>query len=178
MGGDQGLHHRHRTQRVGVEHLADVRHGSRFKGADDADARIVHENVNSSGSVEDRSDAFIARDVQRQDSQPTGTRQDVGVRCTHGGDDVPAIGQEVTGRLKAVARGRTGNQDRLHGDIHLFGHEAMRARAGIRALSRASVFASWMKRVRGEARIERGRIVWNAAAGYRRDRQGNAAVRQ
>jgi hypothetical protein len=100
----------------------------RFKGADKPDARIVHKNIDRPDSFDRHSDAFIARDVQPQDSKVLGTRQNVGVRRAHGGDDVPAIGQEVTGGLEAVARGRTGNQDRLHWDFHLYGHQAIRAR--------------------------------------------------
>jgi hypothetical protein len=94
---DDRLGHGHHAEGVGVEDLADMRHRRRLEGADDADAGIVDEHVDRAGGTDGRRDAVFVGDVERQDAQGVGCGQDIVARRAHGGDDVPALPEEVAG---------------------------------------------------------------------------------
>lgn len=102
---------------IGLEHIAHGGHGGGFECAEQADAGVIDQDVDGAGSLKRPCDAVGAGHVQRKHAQAVRRRQQVFARCAQGGDDFPALRQEVTGRGKAIARGTAGDQYGFHGTL-------------------------------------------------------------
>jgi hypothetical protein len=53
-------------------------------------------------------------DIERQNGQPIGCGQDVGLGLAHRGNDVPAFRQKVPGGFETKARGTAGDENGGH----------------------------------------------------------------
>ena len=108
------LRHGDRAERVGLEDIADRLHRRALDGVQEADARVVDQDVDWTGSLNGPTDALRVGDVQRNDAQVLRTRQDVFTRASHRGDHLPAAIEEVAGDLETEAGRASGDQCGLH----------------------------------------------------------------
>ncbi|MNI36024.1 hypothetical protein D3C73_900640 [compost metagenome] len=110
-----GLHHAHGADRVGLEDIADDIDRRAFERVQPADAGIVDKDVDRAGRFDSPCDAFIASDVEGENAQVFGYRQQVLTRRAHSRDYIPAAIEKQFCDIEAETRRAAGDENSLHG---------------------------------------------------------------
>lgn len=111
---DHRLRHGDSAEAVGGIDVADAPQRRMFERAEQADPRIVDQNVDRPGGGDGGGDAVVIGHIERQQAKPRRRFERRGGRVAHRRDHGPAASMKMARGFEAIARRAAGDQNPFH----------------------------------------------------------------